>query len=85
MYNSQQMSLIKRVIGLCIILISFYSLSYSQTITGTVQDKITKEFLFGAVVNIKGTSIGASTDIDGKFTLKANTGLIWLCYATYCR
>jgi uncharacterized protein (UPF0371 family) len=73
MYNSQQMSFIKRVIGLCIILISFYSLSYSQTITGTVQDKTTKEFLFGAVVNIKGTSIGASTDIDGKFTLKASS------------
>ena len=73
MYISQHLSFIKRVLGLCIILITFCSLSYSQTITGTVQDKITKEFLFGAVVNIKGTSIGASTDIDGKFTLKANS------------
>ena len=73
MNNSQHLSFIKRVLGLCIILISFCGFSYSQTISGTVQDKTTKEFLFGAVVNIKGTSIGASTDMDGKFTLKTTT------------
>ena len=57
------------------ILLSFllgvvFTLSHAQTgtINGTVlTDK--KEPVFGATVKLKGTSLGASTDIDGKFAI----------------
>lgn len=40
-----------------------------RTITGTVTDQLTKESLPGASVIIKGTTKGASTDINGKYSL----------------
>jgi len=40
-----------------------------RTITGTVTDQITKETLPGASVLVKGTTIGVSTDINGKYSL----------------
>jgi iron complex outermembrane receptor protein len=73
MNSINHLSFYKRGLGLSIIFVLFSFISYSQTITGTVQDKATKELLFGAVVNIKGTNIGASTDMDGKFSLKATS------------
>jgi len=45
----------------------------SITITGTVLDE-TDMPLPGATVQIKGATTGTSTDIDGKYTIKANTG-----------
>jgi TonB-linked SusC/RagA family outer membrane protein len=44
----------------------------TRSISGTVTDAITGETLPGATVVIKGTSRGASTNIDGKFTLEVN-------------
>ncbi len=41
----------------------------AQTISGTVRENITNLPLPGAEVVIKGTSIGSSTDFDGKFNL----------------
>ena len=40
-----------------------------RTVTGTVTDKETGESLIGVTVQLKGTSIGTITDIDGHFTL----------------
>ena len=40
------------------------------TINGTVLDNTTGETLIGATVILKGTFIGATTDVDGKFSLK---------------
>jgi len=45
-----------------------------QTITGTVKDATTGEPLPGATVVVQGTMVGAVTDIDGKFTIGAETG-----------
>ncbi len=73
MNSINHLSFYKRGLGLSIIFVLLSFISYSQTITGTVQDKATKELLFGAVVNIKGTNIGASTDMDGKFSIKATS------------
>ncbi len=42
----------------------------SGSITGRVVDKSTGDPLPGANVTIQGTSIGASTDLDGKYTLR---------------
>ena len=46
------------------------SAAFAQTgsVTGTVLDE-TKQPLIGAAVSIDGTTIGASTDVNGKFTL----------------
>lgn len=41
-----------------------------QLVTGTVIDSETGEPLVGATVKVKGTTQGALTDMDGKFTLK---------------
>jgi iron complex outermembrane receptor protein len=40
-----------------------------RTVTGTVSDE-TGEFLIGATVKVVGEPIGASTDLDGRYTLK---------------
>lgn len=40
------------------------------TINGIVSDNATGETLIGATVILKGTSIGATTDLDGKFSIK---------------
>ncbi len=41
----------------------------AQTLTGKVVDETTQEALIGVVVQVKGTSIGALTDVDGSFSL----------------
>ena len=43
-----------------------------HTVSGVVIDGETNQQLLGSNVLIKGTSIGASSDIDGKFTLKTS-------------
>jgi TonB-linked SusC/RagA family outer membrane protein len=49
-----------------------------RSISGTVSDRSVNETLPGASVLIKGTSIGTSTDMDGKFSLMAPTGDLML-------
>ena len=44
-----------------------------KSITGTITDQ-NGESLIGATVHIKGTTTGAATDFDGKFTLSVNEG-----------
>ena len=49
------------------------SLMFGQTsITGTVTDSSTEEPLPGVNIRVVGTSIGASTDFDGKFSIKVS-------------
>jgi len=43
-----------------------------KSISGTVSDASTKELLVGVTVQVAGTTNGAATDFDGKFTLKVN-------------
>jgi len=49
--------------------ISTLSFAQTGTISGTIVDT-KKEALIGATVRVKGTALGAATDIDGKFTIK---------------
>ncbi|HRH54401.1 MAG TPA: carboxypeptidase-like regulatory domain-containing protein, partial [Chitinophagales bacterium] len=70
---------------LLIIAIIFMSTaSFAQTtITGVVLDSITNETLIGANVRLQSDpTIGASTDIDGKFTISSPTtsGAIIISY-----
>jgi len=56
------------------------SVSYAQvrTITGTVSAADTKETLPGATIQIKGTTTGVVTDINGKYTIKVPEGKVVL-------
>ncbi len=47
-----------------------------QTIDGIVVDEQSKEPLVRAAVLVKGTSIGVTTDFDGKFTLEVDPGQV---------
>lgn len=42
-----------------------------KTITGTVSDAKTKEALLGVLVMVEGTTIGTTTDINGKYSINA--------------
>lgn len=56
---------------LLVLLTMTISMAFAQSITisGTVTDKQTNETLPGVSINVKGKSIGTSTNVDGKFTL----------------
>jgi outer membrane cobalamin receptor len=59
------------------------AIAFSQgTITGTVLDGETNSPLPGASIVVEGTSIGASTDFDGNFTIEVteNTGNLVVSY-----
>ena len=45
-----------------------------KSISGTVSDASTKEPLVGVTIQVAGTTNGAATDFDGKFTLKVGAG-----------
>ncbi|OQX73155.1 MAG: TonB-dependent receptor, partial [Bacteroidetes bacterium 4484_249] len=48
---------------------------YAQTgVKGVIKDSQTNETLIGATILLEGTSIGAATDIDGKFKIDAPAG-----------
>lgn len=53
-----------------LILISITFQLFSQEISGILFDKRTNEPLIGASVFLKGTTVGAQTDIDGRFKFK---------------
>ena len=52
-----------------LILLVFNQAAAQNKISGTVYDQETKEALIGASVIISGTKNGATTDVDGQFTL----------------
>lgn len=54
--------------------VGIQSLAFSQTsLKGIVTDEITKEPLIGAIVQVKGTSRGSATDVDGKYEVKVDS------------
>ncbi|MGB0525319.1 MAG: TonB-dependent receptor [Flammeovirgaceae bacterium] len=61
-------------LGLLLFFVLIYSMGYAQLITikGKVKDGITGELLVGAHIIIKGTTQGATTNIDGEFTMRVN-------------
>ena len=53
---------------LFLFLLSSFGIS-AQKISGTIRDTKTNESIIGAVISIKGTGSGTTTDLDGKFEL----------------
>src|SRR5689334_12949588 len=65
---------------------SLLATAQTGSISGLVADSVTKEPVIGASILVAGTSIGASTDLDGKFTLKnipAGAQTIIVTYVIY--
>lgn len=62
-----------------------FAFPQSNTIYGTVQDSITKEFIPGAIVYLEGTNASAITNYEGKYALKTYPGKYKLIcsYITY--
>ncbi len=72
-----------KIIFLYTMLLLLPHMVYAQgQITGTVFDP-NNEPIIGATVNIKGTSNGTITDIDGKFALNADDGTLVISYLGY--
>ncbi len=78
---------------LILLIVTFISIMNSGAIaqntgsvSGKITDKNTNEELIGANVLVSGTNIGASTDIDGKYTIKglsAGSYTIRISYISY--
>lgn len=58
------------IILFVILVINFPTLAQSATIKSRVLDKATDDPLVGANVIIQGTSMGAATDLDGRFVIR---------------
>lgn len=56
-----------RLAGIALLTLSLPVGAWAQDIRGMVVDSKTQEPLVGATVQVKGTSLGVATDIDGKF------------------
>lgn len=60
---------LKRLLGLaCLLLLAVPVFSQNKTVTGTVVDEL-GEPLIGASIQVKGTTKGVITDIDGNFSI----------------
>jgi hypothetical protein len=66
------------IISLFLFIIPFSLLGQKGEITGVIIDNQVKETLTGANVVIRGTTIGASTDFDGKFKFSVDPGIYTL-------
>lgn len=67
---------------LMLLMISITTMTFAQrTITGTVTDAENGEPLTGANISAKTVTIGATTDIDGKYSLKVPEGVTTLVFS----
>ncbi|MBE0663299.1 MAG: TonB-dependent receptor [Bacteroidales bacterium] len=66
--------MIKYLLMVGLILVLSGTMAQNGTIRGSVLDGKTGETLVGVTVLVKGTTIGASTDLDGKFSISVSVG-----------
>ena len=81
-----QLNLKKALITVLFVIISVAVFAQTGKISGKVSDKKTGETLIGATVKIKGTTKGASTDVDGNYVISgvsAGKHIITLQYIGY--
>ena len=62
--------MIKKILFIAFIAFGSLSMVAQTTISGTVKDAKSGEFLPGANVKVSRKSVGTSTDFDGRFELK---------------
>lgn len=58
------------IVGLFILLVHTAALSQTGSVTGSVLDQVTREPLPAANVQVVGTALGASTDLEGRFVIR---------------
>jgi hypothetical protein len=58
-----------KILSLLFILVSFSGFSQSGSMNGNVKSKSTGETIPGVNIILQGTAIGASTDLDGKYSM----------------
>jgi len=68
------LNLVLKHMGMVIMFLSFTVSAYAQdrTITGTVTDGTSGEPLIGGTVQIRGTTVGTITDINGNYQITVN-------------
>lgn len=72
--KSNSTRIVRRLIVTLLLLIAIPTMGYAQKmISGTVSDE-SGEPLMGVTVLVKGTKQGVSTDLDGKYNIKAGDG-----------
>ncbi len=78
-------SLFKLLTAASIMLISAGVFGQTSSISGVVKDDVTGEPIPGATVLVKGTTNGAATDLDGRYTLNltANDAIIIVSFVGY--
>ena len=62
----------KLLLSTFLLFLSFWAWSQEVQISGTVKSAMDNLSLPGAIVQVKGTTTGTTTDIDGKYTIKAS-------------
>jgi outer membrane receptor protein involved in Fe transport len=86
-YNMNQLKRIVLPLSVCVVVIT--SSLWSGTtgkIAGTITDKATGEAIIGANVIVVGTSLGASTDVNGQYTILSvppGTNVVKVSYIGY--
>jgi hypothetical protein len=79
-------TMLQRILSFFFVIISGYSFAQNGTIAGVVTDSQTGETVIGANVVIQGTTVGATTDSDGKFSItnvKPGTHSLQVTFITY--
>ena len=64
----------KNLLLMVFVLLSSFTVVYSQTVSGVVTDSKTGDPIIGANILIKGTSTGTITDLDGGYSIDAQEG-----------
>jgi uncharacterized protein (DUF1499 family) len=64
----------KSVLSILMVLCGFIAYAQTGTIRGQIIEEATGEALIGATVMVEGTSTGATTDLDGNYTIKVAPG-----------
>jgi hypothetical protein len=59
------------LVWIILFIVNLSGYAQSKAITGIVSDAATGEAIIGASISVTGTSRGALTDIDGKFSITA--------------
>ncbi len=75
----------KRLLVLTVAILAFamVTLHAQTTVSGVITDAEYGDALIGANVIIQGTTVGASTDLDGKFSITSETPLPWTLEVSY--
>lgn len=71
--------LITTIMAILLFLVPSEAFAQKLTVSGLVKDAVTNEPIPGVAIMVKGTSVGASADVNGSFTIKADANAVLVC------